>query len=400
LTPSKSQPTSDIPIKIVKKYSNIFAELLCVSINESFESKSFPDFLKLADITPVYKKKGSKNDKGNFRPVSILPVISKIYERVIHDQITSYFDNILSDRQFGYRKGLGTQTPLLVMTEIWKKATDEKKKFAALLIDLSKAFDCISHELLIAKLGAYGLEKNALDLIVSYLSNRKQRTKIGNDFSSWHDIKEGVPQGSILGPLLFNIYMRDMFYFLLDKNVLNYADDTTPFVTGDSWEQVGDELSTGAAIIFEWLTNNQMKGNAEKSELIANNTSKEIFITIQNEKIFNSNSGKILGLTFDNTLTFEPHINNICKKASQKISALARVVPFMSLSKKKNLMNAFFCSQFKYCSLVWMFHVRKLEKKINHLHERCLRIVYSDQLSTFEQLLEKDNAIKFHYRNL
>ena len=295
---------------------------------------------------------------------------------------------------------MNTQTPLLVMTEIWKKAIDEKKKFAALLIDLSKAFDCISHELLVAKLEAYGLTKRALGLIVSYLSDRKQRTKIGEHFSTWHDVKVGVPQGSILGPLLFNIYMRDMFYFLDEKNVLNYADDTTPYATADSWEQVSEELSNGAAIIFEWITQNQMKGNADKSELIVNNTSKEIFVTIQNENIFNCNSGKILGLTFDNCLTFEPHINAICKKASQKISALARVAPYMNLKKKQKLMNAFFRSQFNYCSLVWMFHVRRLDKKINHLHERCLRIVYCDYTSSFEQLLEKDGANKFHQKNL
>jgi len=253
---------------------------------------------------------------------------------------------------------------------------------------------------LIAKLEAYGFGKEALGLIASYLTNRKQRTKIGNNFSTWHDINDGVPQGSILGPLLFNIYMRDMFYFLGEENVLNYADDTTPFASGESWEQVGDVLAQKAAIIFEWLKNNQMKGNAEKSELIANNTSKEIFITIQNEKIFNGNSGKILGIVFDNSLTFETHINIICKKASQKISALARVASYMSIEKRRNLMNAFFRSQFNYCSLVWMFHVRKLEKKINYLHERCLRIVYSDFTSTFEELLIRDGAIKLHHKNL
>ena len=399
LVTNKSQPSSDIPVKIIKRYSSTFADFIFKNINSSIDLSYFPDVLKIADITPVYKQKGKKSDKTNYRPISILPVVSKIYERIIHDQISDYFANILSEKQCAYRKGFSTQPALMTLVEIWKKATDDKKKFGALLIDLSKAFDCICHDLLIAKMDAYGLDKNAMDLIAEYLSRRKQRVKIGSHYSTLHDVKDGVPQGSILGPLLFNIYTRDLFY-VLDQNVLNYADDTTPFAVGVSWDEVTHELESAAKKIFEWLGVNQMIGNAGKSELILNTTNEDIYITVLNQRIYNSNSAKILGIVFDNKLEFEKYISKICNEASKKISALARIAPFMNESKRKKLMNAFFKCHFSYCPLVWMFHSRALKNRINHLHERCLRIVYRDDNSSFEDLLAKDESSNFHQRNL
>lgn len=288
----------------------------------------------------------------------------------------------------------------MLLEELWKKASDENSMFGALLIDLSKAFDCMSHDLLIAKLDAYDLDSNAVYLVANYLKNRKQRTKIGKTFSSWHDIETGVPQGSILGPLLFNIYICDMLYSIDNINVANYADDTTPFATGTSWDEVREKLEKAAEIIFSWLAKNQMQGNAEKCQLIANDTNKNLFISVGNESVFNNKSAKILGVTFDNTLNFESHIKNICKTASQKVSALARMCPYLSISKKRKLMNAFFKCHFSYCPLIWMFHSRTLEHKINRLHERCLRLVFSDTTSSFKELLQMEGSINFHMKNL
>ena len=222
---------------------------------------------------------------------------------------------------------------LLPLEETWKLANDQKTIFGALLIYLSKAFDCMSHDLLIAKLDAYGLDSTATRVIGNYLKNRKQRTKIGSMYSDWFDVDTGVPQGSILGPLLFNVNICDLFYYLENTQIANYADDTTPFAVGDTWEQVRDELVSATNIIFDWLPNNQMQGNADTCQLITNQQNKEISISVLGKSLKNCNTVKILGINFDNQLSFDPHIRNISKVANLKISALSRISPYLSNQK-------------------------------------------------------------------
>ena len=237
LSLNKSVQDTDIPVKILKENADYFAEHICLQFNETICSSKFPKSFKFANVTPVFKQ-GSRNQKDNYRPVSILPIISKIFEKLICRQLSNHFDNILSEFQCGFRKGYSPQHCLLLLIDKWKRANDNNKVFGALLTDLLKAFDSICHDLLVAKLNAYGLSHPALKLIQNYLKNRKQRTKVGSSYSIWGDITSGVPHGSILGHLLFNIFLCDILFEDESSYFANYADDTTSNTVGSNITEV------------------------------------------------------------------------------------------------------------------------------------------------------------------
>ena len=190
-----------------------------------------------------------------------------------------------------------------------------------------------------------------------------------------------------------------MFYFLEDFDIANYADDSTPYCAGKSTEFVVNNLEQSSTILFEWLNNNYMKVNTGKSHLLLSGNSRAT-ATIDNSYIESEDEQVLLGITTDSNLTFENHINSICKKASQKLNALARIAPYMNIQKRRTIMKSFVTSQFSYCPLIWMFHSRRLNNKINSIHERALRITYQDNTSTFQELLNKDNSVSIHHRNL
>ena len=192
LKTKKATTFKNIPPKCLKENSDICCPILLQLINDCLESGQFPDELKFADVTPVFKKDNATNAK-NYRPISILPANSKIYERIIHTQIANFIDKHLSPILCGYRKGFSTQHALIILLEKWRAILDKKGYAGGILMDLSKAFDCLNHGLLIAKLHAYGFSKKSLTLIQSYLKNRWQRTKINTSFSSWYELLNGVP---------------------------------------------------------------------------------------------------------------------------------------------------------------------------------------------------------------
>ena len=292
-----NKPTTfnNIPAKILVDAKFICSPYITKIYNDSKNESKFPGSLKMADISPVHKKDDLSN-KTNNRPVSILPFISKIFERDMYNQICLYMDEHLSHFLCGFRKGYSAQHCLSIMLERRRKALDKSKLAGALLTDLSKAFDCLNHGLLIAKLEAYGFDHKSLSYINSYLSGRKQRTKVNNSFSSWNDIKSGIPQGSILGPLLFNIYLNDIFYFVNENNLTNYADDNSPYAIDSNTDALIDNLVKDSSTLIKWFNDNYFKMNPDKCRLLITNHVDDISTIIDGEIIKCSKSVKLLGI--------------------------------------------------------------------------------------------------------
>ena len=251
------------------------------------------------------------------------------------------------------------------------------------------------HDFLIAKLEAYGFSYEGLKVIYNYLADRKHRTKVNNSFSDFIDLLLGVPQGSILSPLLFNIYICDLFFFVEEDNVTSYADDTTVVTV----VTVLENIETKGKEVFNWFSMNYLKANPGKSHLLLTSRDKAS-IKIDDTDIKSSSSKKLLGVIIDNKLTFNEHVSKLCKKASNKLHALARISKYMTKDKLRTVMNVFFTSQFAYCPLISMFHNRTLNNRINKFQERALRLVHNDNTSSFYELLQKDNSFTIHHRNI
>ena len=255
---------------------------------------------------------------------------------------------------------------------------------------------CIDHDLLIAKLAAYGLDWDALKLIKNCLKKRKQRVKINGSYSTYRDVTVGVPQRFVLGPLLFNIFINDIFLFVKNTSVCNYADDTTIYACNSDIDIIINRLETDSSILTKWFSENYMKLNKEKCHfMIFGNKSKESVVTIGKSTIKESEHKKLLGVAFDKKLSFTKHAQDLCNKANQKLHALARLSNHIDPIKLQLIIDALIKSQFNYCPLVWMFHDRRANTKLNKVCERALRIACKDSGSN-----SVNKSLTIHQRNL
>ena len=399
LDPSKSS-SGNIPTKIVKDSINISCNHITDCLNASINNCLFPSIMKLGDVTPAYKK-GEKELKENYRPLCTLSPFSKVFERILFNQITSFMNNKLSDNLCGFRKGYSTQHALIQLIENWRNHLEKKEIIGVILCDLSKAFDTLPHDLLIAKLDAYGFGNEALKLIYDYLNGRKQRCKVGSAYSSWLDVISGVPQGSVLGPLLFNIFLNDFFFFLNESNVCNFADDNSIYASGKSQEEVFSKLEKEMKTAMTWFLKNSMAANPKKFQfmILGTKTLTKKCLNINGRKCISTNLVTLLGIKIDWKLNFNKHVNFLCEKASSRAKALHRLRTVLSLKQKVVLYNSFIMSNFNYCPVIWMHCGKTSNEKVNKIQKRALQAIYGDFNSSFTELLDKGKHLNIHELN-
>ena len=391
----KSTGFDNIPAKFLKIGAGPLAGILSNLINLSFQECIFPDMLKYAELAALFKK-SERIIKENYRPVSVLTALSKLFERTYSGQLSNFFDNILSKFLSAFRKKYSCQTALLRMIEDWKKSIDSGELVGTVAIDLSRAFDSLPHGLLVAKLYAYGVDLLACKLIASYLYNRKQRVKIKDKRSDWSTLEKGVPQGSVLGPLLFNIYINDIFFFTENCNLYNYADDNVASYAGTNVDQIRLTLTRETNSLMDWFCKNSLAANPSKFQamLVSNIASrdKDFCITIDKTDILSLDSMTILGVCIDKRLNFNEHISLVCAKAAKQINVLQRLKGVLDKKSRLAIYNSFIMSNFNYCPVVWMFSSKSSLSKLEDLQRRALRFVLDDYVSNYDVLLTKSDV--------
>ena len=401
LDSKKATGFDTISARILKDMEDILAEPVTIIFNMMIEEDIFPSQAKIGSILPLFKDKGERSDKTNYRPLSVLSAFSKIFERLIHNQIASYTNDIFSPYISAYRKNHSTQHVLARLIEEWRQGIDQNKYVGAIMMDLSKAFDCIPHDLLIAKLDAYGFDRRSCRLLFSYLKGRRQCVKINGTYSKLLTLLAGVPQGSILGPVLFNIFINDMFSFIVNTNPHGYADDNTLSKVAESHEQLLKDLTTDANISIDWLTNNDMIANPSKFQVIFPTKSKNkqgIAIQIKDKTICSKSEVDILGLTIDENLEFEKYISKICQSASGQLHAIYRLNRYLKPKTRKLVMNSFILSNFSYCPLIWSFLSARQCSKIDKIIEKSLKVIDNENSLTYKELLNKYEQSSIKHR--
>ena len=277
---------------------------------------------------PFYKK----DDRGkikNYRPVTLLNGFSKIYERFLQDSLSNFTDKVLPKFVSAYRKSYSSNHVLLKLIEEWKKSLADTNIMGTVLMDLSKALDCIPHDLLVANLHAYGLSMDAITIIYSYMKRRKQGVKINDTESLFKILLSGVPQGSILGPILFNIFINNLLFFINEAKLANSADDNTIYAAKRDFNELLRSLEKESEVSIKWFSDNNMIVSPKKLQAVIinrqNRSNHKCCLTINNAEIKSKESVTHLGIEIDNKLNFEKHVSTICKKENNQPNAISRI---------------------------------------------------------------------------
>ena len=367
----------NIGAKIIKDIKTTISPILTKIINKSYETKTFPNCMKQAVIKAIHKKE-SPDDISNYRPISILPTLSKIFERAAVDQLVYYLEEnkLLCRNQHAYRLLHSTVTCLVELCNYIYRLLDNKSCTAVASLDLSKAFDSINHQLILKKLAGFGLDGNSISWIGSYLTNRKQTTKFKKYTSKEEIVSSGIPQGSIIGPLLFLCFINDLAEMFTDEDakMFAYADDTQLVVNAKNMTQLKLKIERVIKIAQNWYLNNSMKNNIGKTEILVFNTGKNsqnIQISVEDEgkkvTIKSKPFIKILGVIMDNKLNWTNQINAVKSKAMNITRNIHRINHLLPMKQRLSLYTAVISPQFSYADIVWGGCTKKASQSLQRI---------------------------------
>jgi hypothetical protein len=383
--PTGKAPGNDkITVRVLKNCLSSILPTLTSLINNSFTTGTFPTIWKMSEVIPILKQ-GDHEEPDNNRPISLLPIISKVCERLALNQFIPYLElhERLSDKQSGNKKLHSTETSLVHITDIILKAIDQKKLTAIVLLDMSKAFDSVNHDILLDKLKDVGASRSALKWFTSYLSDRKQAVRINSTLSDALTTASGVPQGSILGPLLFTIYVNDLPTVPQNSSPECYVDDTKLYMSFPIHEcdNTATAMNQDLLGIRNWCFDNHLLLNPGKTKLIVYGSRQmtdklpEFHLTLLGKNLTPELSVKDLGVTFDKNLTFNDHVVNTVSACMSALGQINRVKHVFKKDLLVTIINTLVFSKLYYCSSVWSGTTDTNIKKLQKVQNFAARII-------------------------
>ena len=396
LNESKATGLDGISAKLLKLSAPAIAQDLCDIFNHSLTTSQIPACWKEAKVTPIPKVLGASSPE-QFRPISVIPVVARVFESLVFQQLYSYVSGsgLLHWAQSGFRPHHCTQDVLLKVTDDWRASIDRNEVVGAVFLDLRKAFDSINHNLLLHKLHVYGVRGEELLWFQSYLSDRRQRVLAGSVMSSGQPISHGVPQGSVLGPLLFSLFVNEIPNIVKHSKVMLYADDTTIYHAAKVTSRLEAELNEDIHLLSMWLCNNDLNINTEKTKWMffsrkgRQTESQHLQFNVLGRPLSRCDTFKYLGVILDSQLSWKDHIQSVRKKCMSTLSVIAKISKCLPLAIKKTLYLSLVQPHLDYCCVVWSECNKSDSLKLDRIQKMGMRLILNADRRSPSDLLRK-----------